>query len=168
MLLGILIAMATISGIGRNPYAPTAGDLAATVGTVVVPLLVLAVPFLDVTLAVLRRTRRGQGIGHADKEHLHHRLMDVGHGHRQAVLLMYLWSALLSLSGLAIGLIDGRFVVGLILLGAISLFLVTALPRFTERRAGGGADDGSGSVDTATPDASEDADRPIRGTAPPT
>jgi UDP-GlcNAc:undecaprenyl-phosphate GlcNAc-1-phosphate transferase len=137
MLLGTLVAIATISGIGRNPYEPNGGDLAATVGTVSVPLLVLAVPFLDVVLAVIRRTRRGQELGHADKEHLHHRLMDIGHGHRQAVLLMYLWSALLSLSGLAIGLIDGRFGVGLILLGAVVLFLVTALPRLTERRANG-------------------------------
>ena len=57
------------------------------------PLLILLIPFLDVALAIVRRTRRGQGIGHADKEHLHHRLMEIGHGHRQAVLLMYLWSA---------------------------------------------------------------------------
>jgi UDP-GlcNAc:undecaprenyl-phosphate GlcNAc-1-phosphate transferase len=168
MLLGILIAIATISGVGRNPYAPTGGDLAATVGTVVVPLLVLAVPFLDVALAVLRRTRRGQGIGHADKEHLHHRLMDVGHGHRQAVLLMYLWSALLSLSGLAIGLIDGRFVVGLILLGAVSLFLVTALPRFTERRANGASAPVGDPEDTVARGADDEADRTVRGTAPPT
>ena len=64
-----------------------------------------------------RRTRRGQGIGHADKEHLHHRLMEIGHGHRQAVLLMYLWSALVSACALAVGLIDGRFFVGMLVAG---------------------------------------------------
>lgn len=169
MLLGILVAIATISGIGRNPQPPSGGDLAATVGTVVVPLLVLAVPFLDVTMAVFRRTRRGQGIGHADKEHLHHRLMDIGHGHRQAVLLMYLWSALLSLSGLAIGLIDGRLVVGMILFGAVCLFLVTALPRFTERRANGNGGGGDAARETTSnPAPPSEADRPVRGTAPPT
>lgn len=144
MLLGMLLAVATISGVGRNPYPPSGGDLAAVAGLIVVPLLVLFVPFLDVVLAVIRRTRRGQGIGHADKEHLHHRLMDIGHGHRQAVLLMYLWSGLLSLSGLAIGLIDGRFVVGVILAGALGLFLLTALPFLAKRRNGnGGADEGA-------------------------
>jgi UDP-GlcNAc:undecaprenyl-phosphate GlcNAc-1-phosphate transferase len=136
MLLGMLLAIATISGVGNNPRPPSPGELAAPLALVVVPLLVLAVPILDVVLAILRRTWRGQGIGHADKEHLHHRLMEIGHGHRQAVLLMYLWSALISGCGLAIGLIDGRFVVGLILIGAAALFSVTAFPRFARRRNG--------------------------------
>ena len=96
MLLGMLLAIATISGVGRNPYPPSGGRLRGDRGPVLVPLLVLFIPFLDVVLAIARRTRRGQGIGHADKEHLHHRLMDIGHSHRQAVLLMYLWSALIS------------------------------------------------------------------------
>jgi UDP-GlcNAc:undecaprenyl-phosphate GlcNAc-1-phosphate transferase len=99
-----------------------------------VPFLILAVPFLDVVLAVVRRTWRRQGLGQADKQHLHHRLMDIGHSHRRAVLLMYLWSLLLTGSGLAVGLIDGRLAVGLILLGLLTLFLVTALPRIAERR----------------------------------
>ena len=137
MLLGMLLAIATISGVGRNPYPPAGGDLAAIASTVAVPLLVLFIPFLDVVLAIVRRTRRRQGIGHADKEHLHHQLMDIGHGHRQTVLLMYLWSALLSGSGLAIGLIDGRLVVGVILLGIAALFLATALPLLTAHRRNG-------------------------------
>jgi UDP-GlcNAc:undecaprenyl-phosphate GlcNAc-1-phosphate transferase len=137
MLLGMLLALATISGVGRNPYAPAPGDFASVFAVILVPLLIFAIAILDVALAVIRRTRRGVGIAHADKEHLHHRLMDIGHGHRQAVLLMYLWSLLLSLSGLAVGLIDGRFVVGMILIGASLLFLVTAGPRLAERRRNG-------------------------------
>ena len=136
MLLGMLLAIATIEGIGRNFTAPSPGQLAVYTGAIAVPLLVLFIPFLDVVLAIVRRTRRGQGIGHADKEHLHHRLMDIGHGHRQAVLLMYLWSALVSGGALAVGLIDGRFVVGMILFGAAALFLITALPRLASRRNG--------------------------------
>jgi UDP-GlcNAc:undecaprenyl-phosphate GlcNAc-1-phosphate transferase len=129
MLLGMLLTIATISGVGRNPYPPSGGDLAAVAGTVLVPLLVLAIPVLDVVLAIVRRTRRGVGIGHPDKEHIHHRLIDIGHSHGGAVLLMYLWSALISASALAVGLIDGRLVVGAIVLAAVVLFLVTALPR---------------------------------------
>ena len=108
LLLGMLLSIATIDGIGRNPFPPSGGDIAAITGAVLVPLLVLFIPFLDVVLAIARRTWRGQGIGHADKEHIHHRLMDIGHSHRRAVLLMYLWSALISASALAVGLIDGR------------------------------------------------------------
>jgi UDP-GlcNAc:undecaprenyl-phosphate/decaprenyl-phosphate GlcNAc-1-phosphate transferase len=149
MLLGMLIAIATISGVLKNAYPPGAGDIAAIAGPVAVPLLVLFVPFLDVLLAVVRRTRRHQGIGVADKEHIHHRLMDIGHGHRQAVLLMYLWSALISGSALAIGLIDGRLAVGAILVGSVALFLVTALPRLAERRRNGDGN-GNGSGDDAS------------------
>ena len=139
MLLGMLLAIATIEGITRKITQPTGGDIAAIFGTIGVPILVLLVPFLDVILAVIRRTRRGQGIGYADKEHLHHHLMEIGHGHRQAVLLMYLWSALVSGCALAVAAIDGRFAVGLILLGAAALFLFTALPRLTRKRRGNGA-----------------------------
>ena len=131
MLLGMLLAIATISGVGRNPIPPSGRDLAALAGPVVVPLLMLFIPFLDVVLAVVRRTWRREGIGHADKEHLHHRLLDVGHTQRRAVLLMYLWSALISGGALAVGLIKGRLAVGLILLAAVLLILATALPRLT-------------------------------------
>jgi UDP-GlcNAc:undecaprenyl-phosphate GlcNAc-1-phosphate transferase len=110
----------------------------ATYGAIGVPILVLLVPFLDVALAIIRRTRRGQGIAYADKEHLHHHLMEIGHGHRQAVMLMYLWSALVSGGALAIGLSHGRFVIALIVLGAAALFLVTALPFLTRRRGDNG------------------------------
>jgi UDP-GlcNAc:undecaprenyl-phosphate/decaprenyl-phosphate GlcNAc-1-phosphate transferase len=134
MLLGMLLTIATISGVARNPFPPSGGDVAAVVGTVMVPLLVLAIPFLDVVLAVVRRTWRGKGIGQADKEHIHHRLLDIGHSHRSAVLLMYLWSALISASALAIGLIDGRLAVGAIILLAVVLFAVTALPRLARWR----------------------------------
>ena len=136
MLLGMLLAIATVSGIGRNPLPPSTDDLVAIAGSVAVLLLVLAIPFLDVVLAIIRRTWRGQGIGHADKEHLHHRLMDIGHGHRQAVLLMYLWSALISGCGLVVGLITGRFLVGVIVAGAVILFIATAFPLLAKPRNG--------------------------------
>jgi UDP-GlcNAc:undecaprenyl-phosphate GlcNAc-1-phosphate transferase len=137
MLLGLLLAISTISGVGRNPYSPSTGDFAAIAIPLLVPLLVLFIPFLDVLLAIVRRVWRRQGIGVADKEHIHHRLLDIGHSHKQAVLLMYLWSALISGSALAIGLIDGRFAAGLVLAGAGILFMITALPRLTERRRNG-------------------------------
>lgn len=136
MLLGMLIAIATISGAARNGVPPSGGDLSVLAIPILTPLLVLFVPFLDVVLAIIRRGRRGQGIGHADKEHLHHRLMDIGHSHRQAVLLMYLWTGLIAVSGLAVGFINGRAIVGFVMIAAVTLFLVTALPRLAERKGG--------------------------------
>lgn len=134
MLLGMLVAIATIAGVGKGLGPPTRGDVAVIALPLLVPLLVLGIPFLDVLLAIVRRTRKGLGIAHADKEHIFHRLMDIGHGHRQTVLLMYLWSALVCGSALAIGVIDGRLVAGAIVGCAMVLFLVTALPRLLERR----------------------------------
>jgi len=138
MLLGMLLAITTIEGVHRTITAPSAGDIAAVAGTIAVPILVLLIPFLDVAYAIIRRTRRGQGISYADKEHLHHHLMDIGHGHTEAVLLLYLWSLLLSAGALAVWRINGRLVVGLILLGVATLFVVTALPRLNRRRTGNG------------------------------
>ena len=137
MLLGMLVAIATISGVGRNPVPPSQGEVAVIALPILVPLLVLGIPLLDVLLAIVRRTRKGLGIDHADKEHIFHRLMDIGHGHRQTVLLMYLWSALVCGAALAIGTIDGGLVAGAIVGCALVLFLVTALPRLLERRRNG-------------------------------
>lgn len=127
MLLGLVMGVATISGVGRNAYGPTGGDLAAIAIPVVVPLLVLAVPILDVVLAIVRRMHRRIGILHADKQHIHHRLLDFGHSHRQAVLLMYLWSALISGCALAVAFLNGRLLVGSIIVAAGLVALM--LPR---------------------------------------
>ena len=127
LLLGLLLAVSTISGVGRNLEGPSRGDLAVIAIPVAVPLLVLAVPLLDVVLAIVRRMRRGIGIAHADKEHIHHRLLDIGHSHRQAVLLMYLWSALISVCALVVAFVDVRTIVAAVL--ATALLVATVLPR---------------------------------------
>ncbi len=138
LLLGLVLAVATISGVGRNLEGPSGGDLAVVAIPVAVPLLVLAVPILDVLLAIGRRMRRGLGIAHADKEHIHHRLLDIGHTHRQAVLLMYLWSALISGCALAVAFIDGRLLVAGIV--AVAVLIATVLPRLVRDRAPRGSD----------------------------
>ncbi|MEX0833945.1 MAG: MraY family glycosyltransferase [Actinomycetota bacterium] len=129
MLLGLLLSVATISGVGRNAYPPSGGDLAAVSIPVLVPLLVIAIPLLDVVLAIGRRVRRGSPVSHADKQHIHHRLLDIGHSHRQAVLLMYLWSALISGCALAVAFINGRLTVAVIVVVLLGIFAATAIPR---------------------------------------
>ncbi len=138
LLLGLMLAIATISGVGRNLEGPTGGDLAVIAIPVALPLFVLAVPFLDVVLAISRRMRRGIGISHADKEHIHHRLLDIGHSHRQAVLLMYLWSALMSGCALTVAFVDGRLLVAAILV--VALLVATVLPRLVRDRRPRGSD----------------------------
>ncbi len=134
MFLGLLLAAATISGVGRTDV-PSTTELAALAIPVAIPLLVLAIPFVDVAFAIVRRLRRGRPVTRPDKEHIHHRLLEIGHTHRQAVLLMYLWSALLASAALAIAFIQSpALAAGL--LGAVAVVLVgTAVPRM--RRANG-------------------------------
>ncbi|MDP9207539.1 MAG: undecaprenyl/decaprenyl-phosphate alpha-N-acetylglucosaminyl 1-phosphate transferase, partial [Actinomycetota bacterium] len=107
MLLGTLLAGATITGIGRTTQ-PQAGDQFALLIPVAIPILVLALPFLDTLLAVGRRMRSGAGIMTADKQHLHHRLLEIGHSHRRAVLILYAWSALLAGSVVALSFTGPR------------------------------------------------------------
>lgn len=105
MLLGLVLGATTVTGIGAAGTAPpsTSGVFLAYVA-LVLPLTVLAIPLLDAAFAIVRRARKRRSIWHADKEHLHHRLMDLGHGHRAAVLVMYVWSALAAGAGLAFAL----------------------------------------------------------------
>lgn len=65
--------------------------------TIIVPLVIAAVPILDTLSAIVRRTRAHVSIGRADRGHIHHRLMDEGFDQRQAVLIMYAWTLMLCL-----------------------------------------------------------------------
>ncbi len=71
---------------------------------VLLPLMVLLLPVADLLLAVARRVRLGQSPFAADRQHLHHRLLDLGHSHPKAVGVMYLWTAVL-----AFGAVSGAF-----------------------------------------------------------
>jgi len=64
---------------------------------IVLPLAVLIVPFLDFGLAVIRRVNAGRSPMAADRKHLHHRLLDMGHSHFHAVLIFYAWTAVVSI-----------------------------------------------------------------------
>ncbi len=68
------------------------------------PLSILIVPFADLALAVVRRTARGQMFYHPDKQHLHHRMLEIGHSHRRAVLILWLWAGLLGYGTVLISL----------------------------------------------------------------
>ncbi len=95
LLLGLMLAASTVSVGGRVDQA-VSGQVFFFFAPLVIPLLLLGVPLADLLLAVIRRaSRRGVGIAQADKEHLHHRLMRLGHGHRRTVLILWLWTGLL-------------------------------------------------------------------------
>ncbi len=107
MLLGFLLAASLISLTGQlDPAAlsATGSEMWGAYLPLILPVAVLALPFLDLVLAYIRRTMAGKLWFHADKAHLHHRMMDLGHSHRGAVLLLWLWSAIVAYGIVAIGI----------------------------------------------------------------
>ena len=94
------------------------------------PAAILVIPYADLLMAVVRRTRAGMSPFAADKKHLHHRLLNIGHSHRQSVLIMYLWAALFTGSVVSLSLVRTNLIVlvGLTLVALLALLLVT-MPR---------------------------------------
>jgi UDP-GlcNAc:undecaprenyl-phosphate GlcNAc-1-phosphate transferase len=95
LTLGLLMAAATIA-IGGNTDAEVRGQTFFFFAPLFLPLVILGVPILDTVWALLRRVRGRAGLTIADKGHLHHRLMRLGHGHRRTVIILWAWTGLLS------------------------------------------------------------------------
>jgi UDP-GlcNAc:undecaprenyl-phosphate GlcNAc-1-phosphate transferase len=127
MLIGLLLAAGTISLTGRiEPGAVTSIGLVPALLPLLLPVLVLLVPFTDMLLAVVRRTRAGRSPFAPDKQHLHHRLLEIGHSHRRAVILMYAWSALIAAGTFTLAIVEGiwpRLLFGAVLLVALAATL---------------------------------------------
>ena len=95
MLLGLLLAASTLVVSGRTDD-PFSGQTFFFFAPVLIPFVILGVPIFDTAFALLRRARSRQGLATADKAHLHHRLMRLGHGQRRSVLILWAWTAILS------------------------------------------------------------------------
>jgi UDP-GlcNAc:undecaprenyl-phosphate GlcNAc-1-phosphate transferase len=128
LLLGLLMAVATSVVGGRaDPDTQSAnGQTYFFLAPIFISLLVLAVPIVDVIFALVRRTASGRSVAEADMGHLHHRLIQLGHGPRRAVVILWGWAALFSTVVLFSALYStGSALVLLVLAGtALSLFTV--------------------------------------------
>jgi UDP-GlcNAc:undecaprenyl-phosphate GlcNAc-1-phosphate transferase len=102
LLVGLLMAVSAISVTGQiNPGSVEAGtfghgDLLPAFIPILLPFAILVIPLLDFGLAVVRRLRAGKSPFSADRQHLHHRLLDMGHTHMHAVLILYGWTLVAS------------------------------------------------------------------------
>jgi UDP-GlcNAc:undecaprenyl-phosphate GlcNAc-1-phosphate transferase len=133
MLLGLLLGATTVVGVGRHPVqVGSASDVFLAYFPLLIPVMVLAIPILDTCLAIVRRARKRRSVAQADKEHIHHRLMDLGHGHRQAVLVMYVWSALAACAGLAFSLPDRESVIFALPVAVGAIVVYTLFPLLTK------------------------------------
>ena len=126
MFLGLTVAAAAITVTGQiEPAVFTAGQVLPAFVPILLPVAVLLLPLLDMTLAVLRRLRAGRSPFKPDRMHMHHRLLEWGHSHRRAVLVMYLWTAVISFSAAALVVFDTRSVLVATAVSTVIALLVT-------------------------------------------
>jgi UDP-GlcNAc:undecaprenyl-phosphate GlcNAc-1-phosphate transferase len=130
MLLGLLLASTTITLTGNVGPNSVSTDLTPTLLPLALPLAAMALPFIDVLLAIVRRTAAGRSPFAPDKQHLHHRLLERGHSHARAVLVMYLWSAVISFGATAWAFLSFQgFAISLSAVVVVALVLTMNIPR---------------------------------------
>ena len=160
LMLGVLIAAAGILVTGQiDPANTSPGYALPAVMPLLVPAAVIFLPLLDFTWAVARRLARGQSPFAADAGHLHHRLLRRGHSHAGAVLILYMWAAMASLTCVALVRFPAR-IVGTV--AFVCLIFGIFVTRHQFGRRGDDADD-----DTRIPSAdATNARSPAGGTRP--
>lgn len=137
MMIGLMLAGATTSASGKINYTRFGGsDALALLSPLLVVVAVLFLPVLDLLMAVIRRTRRGESPFAADKMHLHHRLLEIGHSQRRAVLLIYLWAGLLGFGAVSMTLFDTTAVLWIVGAGLVLAGIVSVIPRLRSRNQG--------------------------------
>jgi UDP-GlcNAc:undecaprenyl-phosphate GlcNAc-1-phosphate transferase len=140
MLIGLLMASATIEITGQvDPGTVSTSQIAPAFFPLVLPLAVLALPLVDLALAVVRRTRQGRMFWQPDKMHLHHRMLQLGHSHASAVLILYVWTATFAFGVALMAFVPPSYGVAA---GILAVGVATALtfgplrrPRSTSRHA---------------------------------
>ena len=112
MFLGFSMAALSIMGVAKG----------ATFISIIIPVVILGIPLLDTIFAIVRRYNGRRPIFQPDKEHLHHRLIQMGLSHRQAVLSIYGVNVVLGLSAIVLTLITPKqAVIFLVILSTVIL-----------------------------------------------
>jgi UDP-GlcNAc:undecaprenyl-phosphate/decaprenyl-phosphate GlcNAc-1-phosphate transferase len=143
MLLGLLLAYGPISSTDSLDPALLTNygqnntlDRFPTFLPLLVPAAIFVIPYADLMFAIIRRARAGKPLMAADRQHLHHRLLNIGHSYRQSVLIMYLWAALFSVAVVSLSLVRSPSVVfAAATLVAVLALLVVTMPRLRPWRS---------------------------------
>lgn len=134
LLIGLLMAASAISVTGQvdaeafNSPAVFTGALLPAFIPILLPFAILIVPLLDFGLAIIRRLRAGKSPFSADRKHLHHRLLDMGHSHLHAVLIFYAWTLVVAVGALLYMFIPAVWATLVIVIGLLACTVVTLLP----------------------------------------
>ncbi|MFA5884580.1 MAG: MraY family glycosyltransferase [Acidimicrobiia bacterium] len=122
MLLGLMLAVTTIT-VGGRTADQFSGQTYFFFAPLIIPIVILGVPIADTAFSFVRRLFRRQSWSQGDREHLHHRLMRLGHGPRRSVAILWLWTALLSAAALVPTYTNRGNALVPIALGALALLL---------------------------------------------
>ena len=129
MLIGLLLAASMITLTGRlDPAALKGVTLFPALLPLILPLAVIAIPVADIVLAVARRTRAGRSPFTADKQHLHHRLLEMGHSQRRAVSLLHGWTALVAFAAVSMAFVSVGVSLLIFVLGALAMTVLVVRP----------------------------------------
>jgi UDP-GlcNAc:undecaprenyl-phosphate GlcNAc-1-phosphate transferase len=142
MLIGLVVSASAVSLSGQfQPSDLSRGGSGASSSLLpillplLLPISLLVVPLADLCLAVVRRTRAGRSPFAPDKQHLHHRLLEIGHSQRRAVLIMWMWAALVAIGTVLASLYSGWWVVGAVGgMTLVTVLLTFLLPRLHRPR----------------------------------
>jgi UDP-GlcNAc:undecaprenyl-phosphate GlcNAc-1-phosphate transferase len=152
MLLGLLLATTTIT-VGGRTADQFSGQTYFFFAPLVIPVLILGVPLIDTAFSFVRRLVRRQPWSQGDREHLHHRLMRLGHGPRRTVVILWLWTALLSAAALVPTYTNRGNALVPLALAALALLLYSyfhpgiRIVRRERRRRRAGPDDGPAALE---------------------
>jgi UDP-GlcNAc:undecaprenyl-phosphate GlcNAc-1-phosphate transferase len=136
MLIGLVLSASALTVTGQFSGADvTSGVDGGRSGPLVLlplllPVSLCLVPLADLVMAVVRRTRAGRSPFSPDKQHLHHRLLEIGHSQRRAVFIMWLWAGLVGFGAVVISLYTGGLMWALLgLMTAFTIVMTFVLPR---------------------------------------
>lgn len=140
MLIGLVLSASTITLTGQFSATDISSDgfsIFVTVLPALLPISLALVPIADLLLAVVRRTRAGRSPFSPDKQHLHHRLLEIGHSQRRAVLIMWMWAALVASGAVTLSLFSGPLAWSLLGVATVLIIALTFLvPRVNRPRGG--------------------------------
>jgi UDP-GlcNAc:undecaprenyl-phosphate GlcNAc-1-phosphate transferase len=143
MLIGLVLSGSALTLTGQfasvdmsEGAGGSQASLLPTLLPIVLPISILIVPFVDLVLAVIRRTRAGRSPFSPDKQHLHHRLLEIGHSHRRAVLIMWLWAGLIAFGGVLASLYASRLTVVVLSVWVVLTVVLTFVVPRVQRPAG--------------------------------
>lgn len=131
MVLGLTIAAGSIIVTGQ--IDPTVVNQRASIPAflpIILPIMVLAVPLIDTSLAFVRRLGRGQSPFKPDAHHIHHLLLAHGHSHRWAVAVLWMWTLVLSFGTVSLVFMRLRYAVLIMALGLVAVAALTFSPGF--------------------------------------